>query len=65
VKLIVNGTTGEFDVTTLTELLTQLVTTTRGSAAAVDGEVVPRAEWPTFALSNGQSIEILTAVQGG
>lgn len=37
----------------------------RGSAAAVDGEVVPRAEWSTFAVRDGQAIEILTAVQGG
>ena len=37
----------------------------RGSAAAVDGEVVPRCEWDAFVLSDGQSVEVLTAVQGG
>jgi sulfur carrier protein len=37
----------------------------RGVAVAVDGEVVPRAEWPSTALSEGQRVEVLTAVQGG
>jgi sulfur carrier protein len=37
----------------------------RGVAVAVDGEVVPRAQWPSTALSEGQRVEVLTAVQGG
>jgi sulfur carrier protein len=37
----------------------------RGVAVAVDGEVVPRSEWPTVALLAGTSVEVLTAVQGG
>jgi sulfur carrier protein len=37
----------------------------RGIAVAVDAEVVPRAEWPGFALADGARVEILTAVQGG
>jgi thiazole synthase len=37
----------------------------RGVAVAVDGEVVPRAEWATTALSPGQSVEVVAAVQGG
>ncbi|OZM82646.1 sulfur carrier protein ThiS [Pseudonocardia sp. MH-G8] len=36
-----------------------------GVAVAVDGEVVPRAEWPSAALADGARIEVLTAVQGG
>ncbi|GAA5122403.1 sulfur carrier protein ThiS [Pseudonocardia adelaidensis] len=36
-----------------------------GVAVAVDGEVVPRAEWPTVALADGARVEVLTAVQGG
>ncbi|HYH33185.1 MAG TPA: sulfur carrier protein ThiS [Pseudonocardia sp.] len=36
-----------------------------GVAVAVDGEVVPRAGWPTVALTDGARIEVLTAVQGG
>jgi sulfur carrier protein len=37
----------------------------RGVAVAVDGEVVPRAEWPATCLSDGQRVEVLQAVQGG
>jgi sulfur carrier protein len=37
----------------------------RGVAVAVDGEVVPRGEWTARIVSEGQHIEVLTAVQGG
>lgn len=37
----------------------------RGIAAAIDGEVVPRGEWPTTELADGQRIEVVQAVQGG
>jgi sulfur carrier protein len=37
----------------------------RGVAAAVDGEVVPRREWSTTLLSDGQHVEVLQAMQGG
>ena len=51
--------------TTLADLLHELRGSTRGSAAVVDGEVVPRAEWPTYQIRDGQVIELITAVQGG
>ena len=37
----------------------------RGVAVAVDGEVVPRAAWQTFALDADARVEVLTAMQGG
>jgi sulfur carrier protein len=37
----------------------------RGVAVAVDGEVVPRAEWAATTLAEGQRVEVLSAVQGG
>ena len=37
----------------------------RGVAVAVDGEVVPRAQWDSLALSDGAHVEVLTAMQGG
>jgi sulfur carrier protein len=37
----------------------------RGVAVAVDGEVVPRSSWDTFALPDGARVEVLTAMQGG
>jgi sulfur carrier protein len=66
VKIIVNGAARLVaDDLTLGELLHQLTGAHRGSAAAVDGEVVPRGEWTTFRLQADQSVEVLTAVQGG
>jgi sulfur carrier protein len=53
------------DDTTLEQLLMTITGSNRGSAAAVDGEVVPRMEWPLITLREGQSVELLTAVQGG
>jgi sulfur carrier protein len=37
----------------------------RGVAVAVEGEVVPRAEWETTSLREGQAIEVVRAIQGG
>ena len=38
---------------------------TRGVAAAVDREVVPRGEWAATTLASGAHVELLTAIQGG
>jgi sulfur carrier protein len=37
----------------------------RGVAVAVDGEVVPRARWAEFTLSDRARVEVLSAMQGG
>ncbi len=37
----------------------------RGLAVALDGEVVPKAQWRMTVLSEGQSVEVLAAIQGG
>jgi len=37
----------------------------RGIAAALDGEVVPRARWSEVTLHDGQRVEVVRAVQGG
>jgi sulfur carrier protein len=37
----------------------------RGVAVAVDGEVVPRAQWQTFTLPEHARVEVLSAMQGG
>jgi sulfur carrier protein len=39
--------------------------TDRGVAVAVDGEVVPRSEWESTRLQDGQRVEVLRAAQGG
>ena len=37
----------------------------RGIAVAVEGEVVPRAQWPKTELLEGARVEVVVAVQGG
>jgi sulfur carrier protein len=37
----------------------------RGVAVAIDGEVVPRGDWATTEVRDGQQVEVLHAVQGG
>jgi sulfur carrier protein len=37
----------------------------RGTAVALDGEVVPRSQWPRTVLTDGARVEIVIAVQGG
>jgi sulfur carrier protein len=53
------------DGTTLAMLIEQLAGSTRGSAVAVDGEVIPRSQWSSVELRAGQRVELITAVQGG
>jgi sulfur carrier protein len=36
-----------------------------GIAAAVNGEVVPRSQWPVHELKDGDVVEVITAMQGG
>jgi sulfur carrier protein len=65
-SILVNGTErAAAEGSTLTELIELLLGTTRGSAAVVDGDVVPRSEWATFGIRAGQRVELITAVQGG
>jgi sulfur carrier protein len=37
----------------------------RGIAIALDEEVVPRSDWATCRLHDGQRIEVVRASQGG
>ena len=37
----------------------------RGVAVAVEGEVVPRAQWQNTQLHEGAKVEVVVAVQGG
>jgi sulfur carrier protein len=52
---------------TVAELLARLDLSPegRGVAVAVDGEVVPRDRWGSFALTEDARVEVLTAMQGG
>jgi sulfur carrier protein len=66
-NLTVNGSDREAPAgSTVDDVVRQLSPDTdRGLAVAVNGEVVPRYRWPVTPLRDGDSIEILTAVQGG
>ena len=65
-KVSINGTLREVaDAATLGALIEAELGTSRGSAAVVDGAVVPRSQWPALTLREGQRIELITAVQGG
>ena len=50
---------------TVASLVEDLSAPSRGVAVAIDGEVVPRAEWQETALQNGARIEVVAAIQGG
>lgn len=36
-----------------------------GIAVAVNGEVVPRGSWPDTQVTDGDRVEVVTAMQGG
>jgi sulfur carrier protein len=46
-------------------LVATLTAAPSGVAAALNETVVPRGRWAATALSDGDRVEILTAVQGG
>jgi len=62
-----NGETVAADATTVADLLARRLGDRRphGVAVAVNDEVVPRGQWPSYALRDGDVVEIVTAVQGG
>ncbi|MFD0314413.1 sulfur carrier protein ThiS [Streptomyces flavalbus] len=51
--------------TALDVLVRTLTAAPSGVAAAVNETVVPRAQWATTSLTDGDRVEVLTAVQGG
>ena len=65
--IYVNGEPRERGGATIAELLAELGVPpgARGVAVAVDGEVVPRAEWQARQINEGERVEALSAMQGG
>ncbi len=62
----VNGERRELpDGSTVANLVEELSAPARGVAVAIDGEVVPRAQWPETSLGDGARIEVVAAIQGG
>lgn len=65
-RVLINDVAHELnDGTTLSAMIETITGSTRGSAVVVDGEIVPRSEWPGYQLRPGQRVELITAVQGG
>lgn len=64
--LTVNGERRHYaDGLTLADLIAATAPSAQGIAVAVDSVVAPRGSWAGIVLSDGQSVEVLTAVQGG
>jgi sulfur carrier protein len=65
--IFVNGEPRPRAGATIAELLADLGVEdrARGVAVAVDGEVVPRAEWGERRVTEGERVEALSAMQGG
>jgi sulfur carrier protein len=51
--------------TALDTVVRSLTASSSGVAAALNETVVPRTEWPSTPLAEGDRVEVLTAVQGG
>ena len=65
-ELTINGDRQQLpDGLTITQLLLERARTLEGVAVAVDGEIVHRAGWADRTLTDGQAIELITALQGG
>lgn len=65
-KVIINNKNYELPVgATLEEALQQVLGTTEGMAAAVNGNVVPRTLWATHVLAEGDDIILIKAAYGG
>ena len=65
-QIILNGSARELaGQPCLAELVRQLSDRETGIAVAVNSAVVPRSNWPTTAVHDGDRIDVVTAVQGG
>jgi sulfur carrier protein len=63
----INGQEEPLGAATLAALLEEKAVdvSQRGIAVALNGAVVPRAEWPATTLKPGDTVEIVRARQGG
>ena len=65
-NISVNGQPHEFATgTALDTVVRTLTQAPSGVAAALNETVVPRGQWPSTPLCEGDRVEVLTAVQGG
>ncbi|GAB3859030.1 sulfur carrier protein ThiS [Dactylosporangium cerinum] len=67
-QLVVNAVTADADDgATIADVVRDLagVAEPRGVAVALNGAVVPKASWAETRPADGDTIDVLTAVQGG
>lgn len=67
-KLVVNGSDMDVaDRVTVADLVERVSPRRggRGTAVALNGEVVPRGDWGTVTFSSGDRVEVLHAIGGG
>lgn len=64
ITYVINGQGYESEQLSVQELISHHVGSDVGVAVAINGTVVPRSSWD-LAVSAGDSVDILTAVQGG
>jgi sulfur carrier protein len=65
-NLLVNGEARAVEAgTTLGALVVDVAGRIEGTAAAVNGEVVPRSAWARTVLADADRVELLTAKPGG
>ena len=65
-RVVINGESHQVPAPiSLAQAVALLTRAQTGVAAAVNGDVVRRAAWNTTSLTDGDEIEVLTAVQGG
>ena len=66
ITVTVNGTAADYPAGTTVDAVVDSVSPSRnGIAVAVAQDVVPKAQWSSWQLRDGDQVEILTAVQGG
>lgn len=64
-KIKLNNKEVETQCATVAQLAAEMQLPESGVAVAIDNEMVPRSEWPTRAITDGDDIIILKAFAGG
>lgn len=65
-QITVNGDPQQLiDGMSLAELVRRISDRETGIAVALNSEVVPRSGWPAIGLTDGDRVDVVTAVQGG
>jgi sulfur carrier protein len=65
-EIVINGMAHQVaDYISLDRAVSLITAAATGIAAAVNGDVVRKAAWPTTRLAPGDQVDVMTAVQGG